>query len=390
MRRRPFGSIEQRNGRITIRWYHKASGKHPREALPPGSTVKDAERRLAELWRLEETGTLIEPSRMTCAELFAEWLKTAGHDWTPNTRVSYEYAVKRLLPVMGGWKAQKVTTLTQAEQVRRGLERTGPAPKTVNLTLGVAREAFNYALSHGWAAINPFALPAFKVPAPPKPDKTAHTAEQANRLYHVCLEPPEPVGRGAWTASLIIATALLTFRRIESELAGLRLDDVDLEARVMRVRQYYDQQHKAMREAGNSKIKRMDYPLSSLTVDVLKRQRALVIEARSRASDNGYKWFASGDVLVFPGYNGEPLGKTTIREQLARLCEIAGVPVISPHELRHTSTSLAASMGISEQQMQRMGGWSSPDVMRRAYVHGFDADLQRATEEYSQRLGKEA
>lgn len=54
-----------------------------------------------------------------------------------------------------------------------------------------------------------------------------------------------------------------------------------------------------------------------------------------------------------------------VAEMIRRRCELAGVPVFHPHQLRHTWAHVNKVAGLSDEDLERMAGWSSPLMVRR-------------------------
>jgi integrase len=54
----------------------------------------------------------------------------------------------------------------------------------------------------------------------------------------------------------------------------------------------------------------------------------------------------------------------------------AGVPTLTPHELRHTAASLAVSAGANVLALSRMLGHANPSVTLDIYADLFDDDLE--------------
>lgn len=54
-----------------------------------------------------------------------------------------------------------------------------------------------------------------------------------------------------------------------------------------------------------------------------------------------------------------------VAEMLKRRCQAAGVPNVHPHQLRHSWAHTAKSAGLSDEDLERMAGWSSPLMVRR-------------------------
>jgi integrase len=54
-----------------------------------------------------------------------------------------------------------------------------------------------------------------------------------------------------------------------------------------------------------------------------------------------------------------------VAEMLKRRCRLAGVPEFHPHQLRHTWAHVNKQAGLSDEDLERMAGWSSPLMVRR-------------------------
>ena len=70
-------------------------------------------------------------------------------------------------------------------------------------------------------------------------------------------------------------------------------------------------------------------------------------------------------------YHPSQLDKT-----LHRIQKKLSIPSFSIHKFRHFFASYAHDIGLSDAQIQKIGGWSS-DVMKRVYRHSLDTDSAR-------------
>lgn len=82
------------------------------------------------------------------------------------------------------------------------------------------------------------------------------------------------------------------------------------------------------------------------------------------------KWKACQDPeqFVCQGITGGMLSYNTYHRVLRRLCQDAGVPNVTPHELRHSATELWIQAGASESDIQRLLNHKSSEPTRR-YIH---------------------
>jgi integrase len=201
----------------------------------------------------------------------------------------------------------------------------------------------------GLANKNPFAL--VKPPRRIKEEMRVLDVSQARYFLTACAEENSGV-------SNMLAMALWTGWRAESELGGLRWADVDEERGTMRLAQVWLCQPKQLVPAGNSKHKPRTVRITPERLDILKRERAWQKERRWKATrQEGQVWHDTG--LVFTSLYGEAMPEPMVVRPMTRLCEAAGVPRINAHALRHTAASLAFSRGASVVEVQDMLGHSS-------------------------------
>lgn len=78
---------------------------------------------------------------------------------------------------------------------------------------------------------------------------------------------------------------------------------------------------------------------------------------------------------------------STIRKDLIKICNEAGLPPCTIHSLRHSFASLAYHLGWSQKTTELYGGWSTDDTVGKIYTHLADADraadIAKAKDYYS-------
>ena len=82
---------------------------------------------------------------------------------------------------------------------------------------------------------------------------------------------------------------------------------------------------------------------------------------------------------VFDGYPG------AIRDYLSKVQKRLGIQHFPLHKLRHFYASYLHFLGYSDKQIQGMGGWKTPTVLRNAYEHAME--LQEAKERAAKDIG---
>lgn len=173
----------------------------------------------------------------------------------------------------------------------------------------------------------------------------AHRRHAHDPLYH------------AW--HLAVVTGL---RR--GELHGLKWDDVDLDAGVLRVRrQRSEVRGKVIEAAPKTSASEAPVLLDQATVDILR--------SVPRTSD----------YVVTDPRTGRPYANMRLfTSDWRRACEYANVPHIRFHDLRHTSASLLAASGVPlVLAQQRLRHWS-PSMTAR-YTHALDGMAAQVAEQ---------
>ena len=158
----------------------------------------------------------------------------------------------------------------------------------------------------------------------------------------------------------LYAVALSTGLRL-GELLGLRWDDLDLDARSLRVRS--QMQHGKL-SALKATWHRRTISLSGWLVLVLRAHAELLIAQRQAA---GLKWAERG--LVFPTEHGTPQRAANTWRAWQRLQARLEIQPTKFHNLRHTAASLALQAGVPLWKVSKMLGHRDVAVTFRVYSH---------------------
>ncbi|MEU4332373.1 tyrosine-type recombinase/integrase [Nonomuraea dietziae] len=142
-----------------------------------------------------------------------------------------------------------------------------------------------------------------------------------------------------------------------SGLAGLRLDDVDLHGRRLRIRLKGGDEHWA--------------PIGAKTAQAIDRY----LRVRARQTAAGLPWLWLGIK------SGRHLTKSGVQEMLERRGAQAGVENVHPHRIRGTSAHEQLAAGASPDVVRRVLGWKS-EAMLRYYTE--ELAEERAREAHSQ------
>jgi integrase len=176
--------------------------------------------------------------------------------------------------------------------------------------------------------------------------------------------------------------AALTGMR-SSELAGLRWQDVDLRAGVVRVRQ-------AFLRVGNQEVwkspkSRAGQRTIAITESLTGLLRGVAVDQQCAKQLLGPA-YPDRD-LVFCQATGKPLWmRNVLQRDFYPLLLRCGLPRVTMHSLRHSSTSVGARAGVDPAVVQRRAGHSKLDVTMGIYRHVLEAEEHAAARAIEARL----
>jgi integrase len=341
IRRRADGSWRAR--------YRDAAGKeHARHF----SRKVDGQRWLDEVTSAVVTGTYTDPalSRVTVGEWGRRWLD--GHAaLKPSTRGRYESLMRcHILPRWGTTSIRAVNVADVeswlSEMTARGLAASSvrQAYRVLSLILEHAVRAGRLPRNPAGGASLPKALPR---------DKRFLDHAEVQRL-----------AAAAGDYGLVVEMLVFTGLRF-GELAALRVARVDLLRRRLEIAESVTEVNGATVFGTPKTHHRRSAPIPRSLVDELAR----VVAGR-----------APGE-LLFTSPEGGVLRVGNFRKRIFdRAAREAGLPGLTPHELRHTAASLAVSSGANVKAVQRLLGHASAAMTLDVYTSLFDDDVDAVAE----------
>ena len=285
----------------------------------------------AELWRI---GNLGEKPRRTWNEAVVRWLKEKSHKATANGDVSI---LRWLDPLLGG---KELITITRAtiDGITAKKLASGCSNATVNRTLALVR-AILRKCANEWEWLE--RAPQVRMLREPTRRIRFLTFEEAQRLLS---ELPEHL---ADMAAFSLATGLRA-----SNVTGLQWSQVDL------ARQ-----------------------LAWIHPDQAKARKAIAVPLNAEAVALISKQLGKHPTHVF-SYRGQPIVQLSTKAWYEAL-KRAEIEDFRWHDLRHTWASWHVQNGTPLYALQEMGGWESPEMVRR-YAHLAATHLAP----YAERLGE--
>jgi integrase len=285
--------------------------------------------------------------RATVGRLLADWQAKAlpTRRLAPSTRETHAWAARLLTAELG---AIRLAAL-DVHAVERGLGRLARGSQGKPLARAslikvrsTARQSLAWAEKRRMVAHNAAAVAELPSDALQGSVRLALDAKQLRALFIACEDHPYGV--------MFILMGTIGLR--PGEAAGLCEDAVDLHAgtlTVMRAVQL-ERGHPVLTTALKTTASRRTLRLPAVAREALSRSRAK-------------------DGLLFAAPDGGPLWPSTVRAELVKLCNEAGVPAIRPNELRHSAATLMADTGLPLHRIADILGQTSTRMLDQTYRH---------------------
>jgi integrase len=255
------------------------------------------------------------------------------------------------------WGDTRLDRVTHGEVVRWVAELTerGLSPSRITQALLCLKQVLALAVMDGRLARN--AAEHVKPPRPRKAEPRFLTHEQVHELAEAC---------GQYR--VFVLTAAYTGLRW-GELRALRVKRIDLERGRIDVAEAMPERSLELDTPKNHK--RRTVPIPGFVIDGLEKH------IQGKAPDD----------LVFTNSAGRMLDNTNFRRNIWNpAARSIGLEGFTPHDLRHTTASLAVSAGANVKALQRLLGHASASMTLDVYSALFDSDLDAVAE----RLGTAA
>jgi integrase len=367
-----FRKITTRTGatRWQSRWRIPGTNGRLQDRSQNFATQKEAKAHAGRMREIESRG-VGDPRRHDLAGYLRGWL--AHHrergDLAPTTQQGYERNVALASLHCGHVLLEKLTPrdldglyarlLTHGSQP----QDAPPRPLSRQSVMHVHRllhTALGQAKKWRLIAHNPAADAT--PPSVPHKQARAFTTEEIDRLLAAAATDPE---------THCILALLLTSGLRRSELLGLTLDALDLEAATLTVQRTVTETRAGaiVREITKTKSSRRTLAVPAAVVMLLRAQKARVLQ-------QALAWgaeYATGPRFLFPLNGGAPMRPLTLTARLGRLLRRAGVKGVQPvHGWRHATATLLIAGGADVKTTQSRLGHSTPTITLALYTDKVD------------------
>jgi integrase len=305
----------------------------------------------------KSTGTVARRDT-TVEQVVADWL---AHP-PPEIRSHISHRVNRdagarIVKAIGNVKVVALSA-AQVERLLAGMVRDGYATSTIGATRSVLVRSIRRAQRDGLVARNVAEL----VPCPRGTRRASRsmTVAQVEQLLRLELSP--------WWRAYLFTGIMCGLR--PGELLGLRWEDVDTSAGVIRVRKSAKiaeggpRLQVVIEDLKTERSRRtllLPTAVASMLAALRKEQAAARLKAGPLYQDRG---------LVFARADGTPSWPTTVRMNFRRICQQAGLgDDWHPHEQRHSFVSILSDAGVDIDQIADAAGHINAAVTRTVYRH---------------------
>ncbi|MFF9067847.1 tyrosine-type recombinase/integrase [Streptomyces sp. NPDC014891] len=178
-------------------------------------------------------------------------------------------------------------------------------------------------------------------------------------------------------AAFVLAIAM-GLRR--GEIVGLRWNDIDLENRVLLVRQQVQRRRGVLYNDETKGRRSRAIPLPAMCLAPLRWHR---MRQKRTYEAAGTEWSAAG--YVFATRTGRPVEPRNVHRSFVRVSEAAGLRPIRLHDARHGCATLLTAAGVAPRVVMEILGHSQISLTMDVYTHVVQ-DTQREAISHMDRL----
>jgi integrase len=336
-------------------------GKQHRKWHAVRGTRRDAQRELARLMNEINTGSYVEPARMTVAEYLDRWLADyAKPKVSPKTYERYQEMIDgHIRPALGSYLLPKLSPLhiqgfySRALATGRKDGRGGLSSQSVVHFHRLLHKAFAQAVK--WQLLARNTLQAVEPPKAQRQEMRALDEDETASLLSLLGE-----NRLYMPVMLAVTTGL---RR--GEILGLRWSNIDLATGTMTVVQSLEQTKEALRfKSPKTHRSRRSLALPAITIEALRSHRAKQAEERLALGPA----YVDQD-LVCPRPSGLPWAPDVFSTAFSSFVRRSGLKPFRFHDLRHSHASHLLRAGVHPKIVSERLGHSTVGITLDTYSH---------------------
>lgn len=364
--------------------YKLTLGKHPitgetiRRSFYSSKSLRDAKKKAEEFKRNYELEMMVEGTSVIRNEKFSTWalscLETYKRPYVKANTYGGTYLAPvqlHLIPAFGNMKIADIKPVHIQRYINQA--STKYAPETVKKDYNCLKLIFDTAVDNQLCVKSPMTrtikLPKYETVKA----KHAFTQAQYDRAYAAAQ------AYGDLSLMLMLETGVS-----RSELLGLRWEDIDTENRCIHITQglvvYHDadEDKQVMSSTGlKNKFRKRAVPITDDALWSSLTQAERTVKVGDTVIQTEHIIHSSEG----KPYNPNNWANRVFRPFMQRLHkEHPDIPVLSPHELRHTRATLWIAQGIDPYMVARLLGHSDLKMLTKIYDHTSTETLRKALE----------
>jgi len=347
------------------------TGKRKIQYVSFKGTRREAMHKLTELLAAVGQGDYVEPSKVTVIDFVRarvdQW-EAAGNISARTAQRYRQLTENQIAPHLGSKVLQKLRPLDIEDwhaTLRKGGRvggKGGLAPRSVGHAHRVLGKALRDAARNG--LVNRNVVSEQSVP------------KVADDEMVIVQDVPALVDKlDGFRLCVPAMVALFTGLRL-SEILALRWNRVDVDAKVIQVREALEQTraHGIRFKSAKTRASRRDVTLPDILIEALREHRKRQLELRMQLGAGRLP----DDALLFATVEGEPLSPNAQSAAWADFADSIGMPHVTFHALRHTHASQLIDAGVDIVTISKRLGHAKPDITLRIYAHLFRKDDGKA------------
>lgn len=325
-------------------------------------TRRDAEQELTKLLRERDTGSALDPTRLTVAEYLTHWLETdVRHRVRQSSYEKYQASIRRYLAPRLGAVLLPDLRPAHVSALQSALRDQGLSAATISGVRVVLHAALKQAVQ--WQLLHRNVCDAVSAPRGKRAPRELWDEVTVQRFREALASEPD---------SALFTLAIVTGMR-RGELLALRWSDVDFDGGWLTVRRSLVRVAGGMREEHTKTGRGRRLDLTASQVAMLRAHRQAQLTQRLAA---GPDWQDQGLVFALaPGRDaeaqpgGRPYSPTLVGRRWGELLARHGLPHLRPHDLRHLNATLLLEAGVHPRVVQERLGHANVSITLDVYSH---------------------
>ncbi len=331
------GSLYRRKDGLWVGQYKIQTRDVTKTKYIYSKTRKEAASKLADALAERDSGLVYDCGSMSLGDYLERWLETTKGTVRERTWIRAEVDVRvHIAPILGKSKLDRLSALQLQCFYRTKLD-SGLSPRTVQIIHATLYKALKQAVK--WQLVPRNVAQSVDPPKAKKKEIKPLDEEQVRKLL-------EAVEGDKFEALYVLA---ITTGMRSGELLGLKWEDVDFQAEILRVN----------RTVFNGRV---DAPKTSKSRRSIKLSRSALVALKNHTRTSEWVFCTS-------------VGTTICAHNLHNrswkpLLKAADLPLTTRfHDLRHTCATLLLTKGVHPKVVQELLGHSSISITLDTYSH---------------------